>query len=418
MYNITEKKSPQKSGFDGLGIALKLVEMLGKLGIDEPTPIQRKSIPPAIEGHDLIGIAQTGTGKTFAFGIPMLQRLALYKGLGLILLPTRELALQVEDNLRRLGGALGLRTAALIGGESAKKQIEQLKRKPHVIVATPGRLIDFLQRNLVRLGQTRVLVLDEADMMFDMGFLPQIEEILKHVPKERQTMLFSATMPPPIVRLAAAHMRLPVNIEVAPQGTTVENVDQEIFVMKKEDKMKHLEATLRAHAGSVLIFTRTKYGAKSLTKSIRLMGQSAAEIHSNRSLKERREALDGFKAGKYRVLVATDIAARGIDVSGIELVLNYDLPEKSEDYVHRIGRTARAGRQGKAISFALTTQAKEIRNIERLINKNLPLTKYAELLRPFPGPARHFAPKRFGGRGSAGAARNSVPRPMSRIGRR
>lgn len=373
------KKTQNHEQFMGLQIAEKILQVLKKMKLDRPTPIQIKSIPVAISGQDLMGIAQTGTGKTFAFGIPMIQRLALYRGRGLVLLPTRELAQQVDENLKKIGSALGLRTAVLIGGEPISKQNNSLKRKPHILIATPGRLIDHIRRKSVKLGDIKILVLDEADMMFDMGFAPQIEEILKNVPPKRQTMLFSATMPPPILKLVAKHMATPVNVEIAPTGTTVENVDQEIFVMRKEDRLKHLEKVLKEYTGSVLIFARTKYNVKKLTRSIQLMGHKATEIHSNRSLGQRREALAGFKAGEYRILAATDIAARGIDVSGIELVINYDLPEKSIDYVHRIGRTARAGKNGKAISFALTSQGPQIRSIEALIKQNLSLTKFAEL---------------------------------------
>jgi ATP-dependent RNA helicase RhlE len=384
--------------FENLGIALSILDILKKNNIEEPTPIQLKSIPAGIEGKDLVGIAQTGTGKTFAYGIPLLQRLALYKGRGLILLPTRELALQVDENLRLLGGTLGLRTAALIGGEPIGRQITALKRKPHVIVATPGRLLDCLGRKLVRLDEVKILVLDEADMMFDMGFAPQIREVIAQVPKERQTMLFSATMPDAIMKLAAEHMAMPVRVEVAPAGTTSELVDQEIYIVLKDDRLMHLDKLLKQFGGPVLVFSRTKHGAKKLTRDIGLMGVRAAEIHSNRSLAQRREALDGFKAGKYRCLVATDIAARGIDVKGIELVVNYDLPTNSEDYVHRIGRTARAGDKGKAVSFALPSQIKEIRSIERLINMSLPLTKFAELDKAAPAfsSAKRFGSRSFG----------------------
>jgi len=362
--------------FSDLGISAKILDVLKKLNLEVPTPIQRKSIPVALEGKDLIGIAQTGTGKTFAFGIPMIERIAITKGKGLILLPTRELALQVDENLRKIGGPLGLRTAVLIGGEPIGKQIHLLRNNPHIIVATPGRLIDHLKRRIVRLNEVKVLVLDEADMMFDMGFAPQIEEIITQIPKDRQTVLFSATMPHAIAKLTEKHMALPISIEVAPQGTTAENVDQEMFIVRKDDKLNQLEKILKEHRGSILVFSRTKHGAKALNLSIQSMGHKAAEIHSNRSFGQRREALAGFKAKKYRILIATDIAARGIDVSGIELVLNFDLPDNSEDYVHRIGRTGRAGNQGKAISFATPDQGRDIKNIERLINKNLALTKF------------------------------------------
>lgn len=362
-----------------MGVSGSILNVLESIKINAPTPIQIKSIPAALSGRDLIGVAQTGTGKTFAFGIPMIERLAVTKGRGLVLLPTRELALQVDENLRRLGGRLGLRTAALIGGQGMGGQLLALKKNPHVFIATPGRLIDHLKRGTVKLDRVNVLVLDEADMMLDMGFAPQIEEIIKRVPRERQTLLFSATMPRPILRLAAAHMSLPIHIEVAPSGTTVELVSQEMHVMKKEEKYARLTEILKDHPGSVLVFTRTKYGAKNLAGSLRRSGYRAAEIHSNLSFNQRKESLAGFKSGRYRILIATDIAARGIDVSGIELVVNYDLPDDSEDYVHRIGRTARAGKAGKAISFALPSQWRDIKNIERLINKKLDLTEFAKL---------------------------------------
>ncbi|MEI8360856.1 MAG: DEAD/DEAH box helicase [bacterium] len=365
--------------FTDLGVAASILAVLDKNGITMPTPIQHKAIPIALEGNDLIGIAQTGTGKTFAFGLPMIERINLTKGKGLILLPTRELALQVESELDKIGQTLGLRLAVLIGGEGANKQVAALRRNPHIVVATPGRLIDFMKRGLIRLNQVKILVLDEADMMLDMGFLPQVEQILKDVPLDRQTMLFSATMPVAIAKLASKYMKLPVSIEVAPAGTTAERVEQELFVVRRDDKFKQLVTILDKYDGSVLVFTRTKYAAKSLTRQLKGQHFAAAEIHSDRSLQQRKEALQGFKDGKFRVLIATDIAARGIDVKGIELVVNYDLPDSPEDYVHRIGRTGRAGQTGRAISFAISTQWKEIKNIERLIKMELPKTKFAEL---------------------------------------
>jgi ATP-dependent RNA helicase RhlE len=377
--------------FDDLGIAEKLLGTLKSLGMTEPTPIQLKSIPVAIEGKDIIGIAQTGTGKTLAFSVPMIQRLALYKGRGLVILPTRELASQVDENVRKYGAALGVRTAVLIGGESLNRQREMLRRNPHIIVATPGRMNDFIMRGWIKLDDVKVLVLDEADMMLDMGFAPQIESILKKVPKERQTMLFSATMPPEIIKLAANYMATPTRIEVAPAGQTAAGINQEIFIIHKEARVAQLEKMLQESAGSVLIFCRTKRGVSKLTQQIEMMGHHAAEIHSNRSLEQRRKALAGFKNRKYRVLVATDIAARGIDVKDIELVINFDLPEDPDDYVHRIGRTGRAGKTGKAVSFASPDQIRDVRQIERLIKKALPLTKmaeYNELATFSGGPAR------------------------------
>ncbi len=381
--------------FRGLGIAPGLLEILERLRYASPTPIQHQAIPVAIEGKDVVGIAQTGTGKTLAFGIPIIQRLARTKGQGLVLLPTRELALQVNEELHKVGRPLGLKTAVLIGGISLKPQIEAIAKNPHILIATPGRLMDHLEQRTLRLDRVHILVLDEADRMLDMGFQPQIRRILQAVPKDRQTMLFSATLPQEIMAIAAANMKLPIRVEIAPSGTTVERVTQEIFVVHREAKNRLLEKILSEYKGSTLVFTRTKHGAKRLTKAVRAMGHSAAEIHSNRSLAQRRDALSGFKSGKYRVLIATDIASRGIDVVGIELVLNYDFPSTSEDYVHRIGRTARAGAGGHAITFAMPEQQQEIRAIERLIRKPLPVSKLPELppARVFervPGPAHTY----------------------------
>ena len=362
------------SSFHGLGIAPGLLKVLGEMGFTTPTPIQFKAIPPALEGKDVVGVAQTGTGKTLAFGIPLLQRLAVTNGRGLVLLPTRELADQVETELARIGKTWRLRTVLVIGGASMGEQIRKLKTDPHVIIATPGRLNDHLERKTVSLARVNGLILDEADRMLDMGFLPQIKRILAVVPKERQTMLFSATLSREIMAIATAHMKSPIHIEVAPSGTTAENVSQEFFIVRKEEKPRLLEKILSEHAGSAIVFTRTKYGATRVRRAVEHMGHAAAELHSNRSQGQRLAALAGFKSGKYRVLVATDIAARGIDVKGVEMVINYDMPTQAEDYVHRIGRTARAGETGHAISFAMPDEKRDIRDIERLIKKAVPVS--------------------------------------------
>ncbi len=368
-----------QGSFDGLGISPRLIEMLDKLHFKTPTPIQHKAIPSAIEGKDLIGIAQTGTGKTLAFVLPMVQHLSQKKGKGLILVPTRELAAQVDETCRKVSPAFGIKTALLIGGASMNMQIQALRRNPRVIIATPGRLADHLNQRTIMLGDVSVLVLDEADRMLDMGFQPQIEHILRYVPKERQTLLFSATMPEPIAKIAATHMKLPVRVEIARSGTLVEQISQELFIVKQENKKELLKKLLAQYRGSVLIFTRTKIGAQKRWREVRAMGASVAEIHSDRSLAQRREALEGFKTGKYRVLIATDIAARGIDVTGIELVINYDLPDDAENYVHRIGRTGRAGHTGHAISFATPDQENEVRSIEKLVRVALPVAEHPEL---------------------------------------
>jgi len=365
--------------FYGLGIAPKILDILAQIKFKVPTPIQFKAIPLAIEGKDVVGIAQTGTGKTHAFAIPMVQRLVKIKGVGLVLAPTRELAIQIDDAFQGLSSAFGMKTACLIGGAPMFNQTQALRKNPCIVIATPGRLLDHMSQWNFLPDSVTMLVLDEADRMLDMGFAPQITKILHFIPKNRQTMLFSATIPKEIMEIAAKHMKLPVSVEIAPSGTTAEHVTQELFIVKKETKPKLLSKILAQYHGSILLFSRTKHNARKIMISIRNMGYSAAEMHSNRSLVQRREALEGFKSGKYKVLVATDIAARGIDVTGIELVLNYDLPEDAENYVHRIGRTARAGHKGHAISFATPDQGRDVRDIERIIRSALPLSKHPEI---------------------------------------
>ncbi len=366
--------------FAGLGIAPTILDALLAAGFKKPTSIQHKVIPFANEGKDVIGIAQTGTGKTLAFGIPLLgQILKNPTKKGLVILPTRELALQVDESLRKISRSFGIKTAVLIGGTGMYPQIKAIRDNPHIIIGTPGRINDHLERRTLNLGNVGVLVLDEADRMLDMGFAEQVKRILQTVPKERQTMLFSATMPEDIARIASHHMKLPLRIEIARAGTTAKNIDQELFVVKKDQKFQLLRKILEEYKGSVLIFLRIKFNAKKICDDLRRIGIPAAEIHSNRSLGQRKEALEGFKTGRYRVLVATDIASRGIDVRGIELVINFDLPENSEDYVHRIGRTGRAGMSGKAISFALPDQGKKVREIERLTRVFLPISKLPDL---------------------------------------
>ncbi len=368
--------STEQFTFHNLGIDIRILELLDKLGFVIPTPIQRKAIPAAVAGKDIIGVAQTGTGKTLAFGIPLLQQLALHGGKGLILVPTRELAIQVDETLVKLAPAFGFQTAVLIGGVSVYAQIKALKRDPAIIIATPGRLNDLLNRNLVHLKEFKMLILDEADRMLDMGFLPQIEIIIKRIPKERHTMLFSATIPEGIIEIAANYMKSPIHIEVAPSGTAAENVTQELFIIKREHKGRLLGEILKKYLGSILIFTRTKRGASKVTKLLKGLDHKAAEIHSDRSQSQRKEALDRFKAGRYRILTATDIASRGIDVTGIELVVNYDIPEDPENYIHRIGRTGRAGKKGHAISFATPEQGADIKNIEKIMRHAIPVATH------------------------------------------
>jgi ATP-dependent RNA helicase RhlE len=412
---MTDSIEQKPSGFVGLGINDVFLDVLTKYKFTVPTPIQHKAMPVASAGEDVIGIAQTGTGKTLAFGIPMLQRFYTgeAQGIGLVLLPTRELAMQVDETLGKVGGHMGLRTAVLIGGENMRKQVMQLRKRPHVLVATPGRLLDLVEQGHVRLDKTAVLVLDEADRMLDMGFAPQLNRIMGMLPppQQRQTLLFSATMPADIVTIANKHMRTPVRVEVAPQGTSAETVEQEIYIVRKEDKFALLLDVLKQYHGSVLVFSRTKHGASKLAKHLFSEGHKSAEIHANKSLSQRIHALEGFKKGQYRILVATDIAARGIDVSNIELVVNFDLPDSTGDYVHRIGRTGRAGRAGRAISFAMPDQRTDIRDIERLIRKPLPVAKHERLSVELPSIP-------MAQRGLMGGRRRSYPRRPRFGGRR
>jgi ATP-dependent RNA helicase RhlE len=419
---MTEQASePSHSNFYGLGIAPKLLEILDSKKFTVPTPIQQRCIPSALEGKDLVGIAQTGTGKTLAFSIPLVQRLASTPNArGLVLVPTRELALQVDETLKTIGGPLGMKTAVVIGGASMYAQVQQLRRNPHVIIATPGRLNDHLAQKSVNLSGVKILILDEADRMLDMGFEPQISKILALIPKERQTLLFSATMPDQIVKIANKYMQLPLRVEVARAGTAAEKVVQEVFFVAKPAKTQLLASLLNQYRGTVLVFLRTKHGAHRLTRDLKLMNFTAAEIHGDRSLSQRKEALEGFKTGRYRVLVATDIAARGIDVTGIELVINFDLPTNPEDYVHRIGRTGRAGMAGRAISFATPDQRNDVRDIERLMRFALPISKLPTdmpALPPLPKheyiePVAHPQARPFGrGRSYGGGNRNFGRRP-------
>lgn len=391
-------KAASEGSFFGLGIAPNLLDSLSRLKFTNPTPIQHKTIPLGIEGKDVMGIAQTGTGKTLAFGIPMLQRLAQKEeGRGLVLVPTRELAFQVQQSLEKVDRKT--KQALIIGGAPMHKQIQQLRRKPQVIIATPGRLIDHMKQKNISLKEVSILVLDEADRMLDMGFMPQIQEILRKVPKNRQTLLFSATMPTAIVRIASDFMKLPVQVEVAKSGTVAEKVTQELFIIRNDAKKNLLNKLLSQYQGTILIFSRTKIGAVKIVRMVSKAGHSAADIHSDKTLAQRRQALEGFRSGRYRILIATDIAARGIDVSGIELVINYDLPDEAENYIHRIGRTGRAGDKGHAISFATPDQRNEVKRIEKLMEAVIPISEHPEMpMEKFMKPVTVFKSRRsFGG---------------------
>jgi ATP-dependent RNA helicase RhlE len=365
--------------FLNLGIAPKIIEIINHLKFTAPYPIQYKTIPLALEHKDLIGIAQTGTGKTLSFVIPMVQHLAQNEKSALVLVPTRELAAQVNECTVQIARPFGIKTAVLIGGSPIVKQIRALALNPRIIIATPGRLIDLLEQRKVRLNSVCILVLDEADRMLDMGFQPQIEKILRSTPKDRQTLLFSATMPPSIIKITALYMKSPLQVEIAPSGTGAEGVSHELFIVQKEKKLELLDKLLAQYRGSILLFCRTKIGTAKIARALRQRNHRVSEIHSDLSLSQRSEALEGFKRGKHRILVATDIAARGIDVVGIEVVINFDLPDDAENYVHRIGRTGRAGRTGHAISLATPEQRKDVQNIENIMKITLPISKHAEI---------------------------------------
>ena len=373
------------TGFYHLGIAPDILSVLQKLNFVTPTPIQQKAIPIALEGKDVMGIAQTGTGKTIAFGIPIVQRLAAEGGQALILVPTRELAIQVDTALTPLLRPFNMKSAVLIGGVKISPQIADIRRHPSVIIATPGRMNDHIYQGTIDLGGVSVLVLDEADRMLDMGFEPQVKSILRCLTSKKQTMLFSATIPQDVMKLAVKYMVLPISIEVARSGTTAKDVSQELFVVSEAVKNDVLKMLLQKHRGTVLVFTRTKRKAAAVTRRILTMGARVAEIHSDRSMSQRNQAIEGFKRGRYRVLVATDIVARGIDISMIELVVNYDVPDDAENYVHRIGRTGRAGKTGHSVILATPAQSQEINKIEELIQMKLPRSTHPQFIQA------HFA---------------------------
>lgn len=395
--------------FHQMHLPPKIVHILDGLGFKNPSFIQAKTIPTAVEGKDIVGIAQTGTGKTLAFGVPMLARLSATQGRGLVLAPTRELAVQIHDALKKIAGPLGIHLTCLIGGEDMRKQIRELRTDVRVIIATPGRMLDHLRQQTTRLDDTIIVVLDEADRMLDMGFIPQIETILKYVARERQTLLFSATMPEAVAKIANQYMKHPTRIEVAPPATTSRNIDQSVYIVSQANKFALLEKLLHEHKGSALIFTRTKIGAARLSKNLKAKHYKTAEIHSDKNQSQRQHALESFKKNFTRILVATEIAARGIDVKDIALVVNYDLPDDPDNYVHRIGRTGRAGKTGVAISFACPDQADVLRLIEKSINAKILIQEHADM------PHEYFiagkSPAR-GGRGrSGGSGRPSHGRP-------
>ncbi|MCR8724045.1 DEAD/DEAH box helicase [Frigidibacter sp. ROC022] len=369
------------SDFKTLGLSDRILARLAEIGHTEPTPIQWKGIPHVFAGRDVMGLAQTGTGKTLAFGLPIIQELSKLHGKpapgtarALILAPTRELAKQIEASLGVFTKGTPLKTAVVVGGASLRPQAEKMKRGLDILVATPGRLIDHLDRGSISLGQTRFLVLDEADQMLDLGFIHALRRIVKVLPEERQTMLFSATMPKLITEIANSYLQSPIRVEVSPPGKTADKIDQSVHFVAQGEKARLLESYLDQHRDELaLVFSRTKHGAEKLKKLLEDWGFAAGSIHGNKSQGQRDRALAAFKAGELRVLVATDVAARGIDIPDVRHVYNYDLPNVPDAYVHRIGRTARAGKDGRAVAFCSPAEMDEFRAIEKTIGNALPV---------------------------------------------
>jgi len=369
------------TNFAGLELAQPILRALKDEGYHQPTPIQMKSIPPLLDGRDLLGVAQTGTGKTAAFALPLLHHLSKKPGksqsrrpLALILAPTRELAGQIGDSINAYGRHLHLRTSVVFGGTSIRNQIRVLAKGVHVLVATPGRLLDLMNQGHVMLNAVEVFILDEADRMLDMGFIRDVKKISAALPHQRQTLLFSATMPQSVQGLASGLLNDPVKVEVAPAATTVEKIDQRILYVAKDNKRSLISELLKDEdIKRVLIFTRTKHGADRVARHLYHSGVKSDAIHGNKAQNARQRALHAFKTGQIRALVATDIAARGIDVDGVTHVINFDLPNEPESYVHRIGRTARAGATGIAFSFCDSDERGYLRDIEKTIRQSVPV---------------------------------------------
>jgi len=357
--------------FNELKLPASLEKSLQNMQFNEPTPIQAQAIPVVLKGRDLIGCAQTGTGKTAAFSIPMLELLLrMPNKSALILVPTRELAMQIRDVLKKMTTNISEITGAmLIGGASMHAQIQQLQRKPRIIVATPGRLMDHLARKTIELSNIAMLILDEADRMLDMGFAPQLNKIMQHVPKERQTLLFSATLPSNIEKLAAKWLRNPARVTIGSSAQPASKISHSVVQTTGAGKNNTLLDELNARKGSVLIFARTKSRTERVTKYLAGFGHTVTRIHGDRSQGQRNNAIRGFRNGEFRILVATDIAARGLDISHIAHVINYDLPQVAEDYIHRIGRTGRAGATGEALCLLTPEDKHQWRDIARLLTK-------------------------------------------------
>lgn len=392
--------------FEQLNLIPPIREALKAEGYTEPTDIQKQAIPPLLEGRDLVGCAQTGTGKTAAFAIPILQMLDGEKRdpraprviKALLLTPTRELAIQVGESFKTYGKNLGLKTTVIYGGVGQKPQTDALKAGIDILVATPGRLIDLMNQKFINLHHVRFFVLDEADRMLDMGMVHDVKRIISHLPQRRQNMLFSATMPVEITKLVDSLLTDPVKVAVTPVSSTVDIIEQAVYFVEKKDKKQLLAHLLKDKSiVSALVFSRTKHGADKIVKDLAKAGVQAHAIHGNKSQGARQQALDNFKERRTRVLVATDIAARGIDIIELSHVINYDLPNISETYVHRIGRTGRAGLGGVALSFCDTEEIPYLRDIEKLIQKKIPVIEDHPYPLPLTEP-EEAAPKKTNSR--------------------
>jgi ATP-dependent RNA helicase RhlE len=384
--------------FTDLSLSPVLLGNLNKKGYSVPTPVQSKAIPPALAGHDIVATAQTGTGKTLAFCLPLVETLLQQpapagKPVGpraLILSPTRELAIQIAREFEEIAQGTGFRAATVVGGMAEGAQLNALRRGVQVIIATPGRLCDFLDRRLANLSQVTHVILDEGDRMLDMGFLPALHQILSQIPKKRQTLFFSATIEPSASKLIAQHLSNPVRIALGPTTKPTDNVDLHFYEIEHDRKVDLLHHMLGKETGSFLVFARTRHGVEKLAKRLARVGVKATSIHGDRTQGQRNRALAGFQQGDYRVLVATDVAARGIHVDGISHVVNFDLPMVPEDFIHRVGRTGRAGARGMAHTFGTRQERNEIRKLERTLNVQLIRQTIAQI-EPMPEPMERFA---------------------------
>ena len=361
--------------FSEFSLSAPLKSNLAKHGFTEPTPVQALAIGPALAGRDVVATAQTGTGKTLAFVLPIVHLLSKQpsnSGIrAVILSPTRELAIQINETFAKMAAGSGIRAAVVVGGLNERTQLQSIRKGAHVLIATPGRLFDFLGRKLIDLSGVRMLVLDEADRMLDMGFLPTIKRIMAATPSDRQTMFFSATIESSVKHLVEAHVRNAVRVAVGSVTKPIAQVDLHLYEVEQDRKLGLLEKMLRHEQGSFLVFARTKRGVDRLSKKLARGGINTAAIHGDRSQNQRNQALRGFQQGEYRVLVATDVAARGIHVEGISHVVNYDLPQVPEDFIHRVGRTGRAGAHGTASTFATPSERADIAHIERTLDTRL-----------------------------------------------